>query len=462
MIRKIYLPYHKLLIGLVVSFIPIYFQITIVTVLYVVISSILITVNGNVKKAIIFYLILAFLLPYDFIHLATNNSLGLIFNEYFIAGLPLYLLLPKVIIKNPLSNKINNIQKIILISSIIILTFTNIIPGFANLLGLGGHKIRLIFLFNFINALILFYFLSTITIDNYFIKLVSKYFILLGFLLALSGIIQFLFKISIVPNYINDDFSRLYLFSFVNPVDCIPFLLVPLVISLNNLFYAKKNSLLLMFICLTILFAIFLTWSRWAVFTVALLVIIGLWLNRKQFIKKILIGIFIFALLSPIFITLTQNALKSDDQQERLNSASNLYVRAYLWGLGLTAIIQNPIFGYGFGNSIEAMFSQESKFNPFEQNSDKSVSSFQNQSVHQFFLDYLMSLGVLFLIPLSLMFYTIMKTSLLISKDCSIEIKSFYYAIFLSAIGLFVFWLQNVGPQMFYLFAFLGLMNYRK
>jgi O-antigen ligase len=457
-LNKIYLPYHKLIIGLIISLIPVYFKTPIITILFVAVASLLISLNYDIKKAIIFYFILTFLLPYDFVYLSTNDTLGLIFNEYFVAGLPLYFLLPKVFIKNPYKKGKFSIQKFIFVSSLIILFYSNVLPGISYIVGFGGHKIRLIFFFNFINSIILYYFLSSIYIDKNFINLLSKYIIILGFILSFTGIVQYLFKIPIVPNFPNDDFSRLYLFSSTNPVDCIPFLLVPFVFSLSRLMNSKNISLKYVFIFLTILIAIILTWSRWAVFSCLLAVITIILLNKKFFIKALAI-LFIMVLISPAVITLAKNALKSGDQEERLTSSGNLYVRAYLWSLGITAILHNPVLGYGFGNSVEAMFNQETELNLVDINSGNSVSTFQKQSVHQFILDYLLSFGILFLIPLILMFFTVMKRSLELSKLNSLrDLKHIYLALFLSTLVLFVFWLQNVGPQIFYLYTFLGLV----
>ena len=163
-------------------------------------------------------------------------------------------------------------------------------------------------------------------------------------------------------------------------------------------------------------------------------------------------------LLAPVAITVAQNAIESNEQNERLTSSGNLYVRVYLWGLAATAIYDNP-FGYGFGNSTEAMFNKESDFFFLEENSFNSVDTFSQQSVHQFFLDYMMSLGAFFGIILLFLFRTLFKESIKVIKIAPVEIKYFYISIELITIALFIFYIQNIGLQMFYLFLFLGFFK---
>ena len=414
--------------------------------------------NSDLPKAIIFYLILSFLIPLDFLTLSTGSGIGLILNEYFFAGIPLYFTLPGILLNKKYRSNYTKSQKIIFYSTIILLTLTNIIPGILNLIGFGGYRIRLIFLFNFLNALIVFYYLSIITINGKFIKLVSNYLIVLGFITSILGLFQYFFNISIIPNVENADFSRLNLINMNNAVDSCPYLLVPFIIALSKLVYSKKLSYKLLFVNFIIFSAILFTFSRWALFTFFIIILLTVWKNRRRVVKKIFIFTFLLALISPVLITIGQNALQSKEQNERLTSAGNLYVRVYLWGLAATAIYDNP-FGYGFGNSTEAMFNKESDFFFLEENSFNSVDTFSQQSVHQFFLDYMMSLGAFFGIILLFLFRTLFKESIKVIKIAPVEVKYFYISIKLITIALFIFYLQNVGSQMFYLFLFLGFFK---
>jgi hypothetical protein len=458
MILKVELPYNKLLIGIILSIIPLYIGMAIFTILFVLLVSINIASKGDVKKAIVFYLMLTFLLPYDFIHLATKSYIGLIFNEYFIAGLPLYMLLPRILTINSIGQKLSRNHKIIFYGSIIILLYSNVIPGFLSIFGLGGHVVRLVFLFNFINSVILCYFLFKTHVDKEYILILSKYIIVLGFIVSLLGIFQYLFHLSIIPNIGEVDYNRLFIISSSNSVDCVPFLLVPMVFALSSILNSRKVSLQIVVVFVTIFLAILFTWSRWALLVSAILIMYAIYIYRRR-LKKAFAMLLILALITPIVAISISSTLNLESQNDRLNSASNFYVRTYLWGLGLTAVINNPVLGYGFGNSVDAMFSQESNYVFFYENYNKSTKTFNKQSVHQFILDYMMSLGGFFLIPLMMMFSTIVIRSNYSSKVCRHELRFFYIAILLSTLGLFLFWLQNVGSQMFYLYFFLGIIS---
>ena len=288
--------------------------------------------------------------------------------------------------------------------------------------------------------------------------------IFLGFITSVISICQIFFEFTLIPNSKFTDFSRLSLININNAVDSIPFLLVPFIMSLSRIVYLRKFTFDQILVCLTIFFAILLTYSRWGVFCIFIMVILFLWHNRKSFATIVFVLTMSLVLLAPIVFNLVSTAVKSNSQKDRLLSSDNIYVRVYLWGLGLSAISNEPILGYGFGNSTDAMFTNESKFDLFELGLSNSVETFQIQSVHQFYLDYLMSLGIFFFFPLSFMFYLIIKESLIISrtKYLDLDVKAFYIAIYLSTIGLFIFFLQNVGSEMFYLYGFLAFLNYNK
>jgi hypothetical protein len=455
---KIYLPYRRLFFGTIISIIPLYFDFPYLLIGFILINSILIGANKNICKALIFYLILTFLIPLDFLTLSTKSEVGLIINEYFFAGIPLYFCLPFILRSKKYRSDYIRSQKFILYPTIILLFLTNIIPGLLSLIGLGGYSIRLIFVFNFVNALIVFYFMSRLPIKAKLIKDFSSCLITLGFVISLLGICQYFFHVSIIPNIEYVDFSRLSILNMNNAVDSFPYLLVPFIIAFARLIYSKAFSYKLLFANLIMFAAMVLTFSRWGLFVVMTLIIITLWDNRKKFMKIAFVTLISLSCLSPILISIGQNALDSKEQGERLSSAGNLYVRVYLWGLAATAIYDNP-YGYGFGNSTEAMFSKESEFFLLKENSFNSVDTFQRQSVHQFFLDYMMSLGALFGLILLLLFGTLLRESIAVTKIAPGEIRYFYIAIKLITIALFIFYIQNIGPQIFYLFLFLGFFR---
>ena len=131
--------------------------------------------------------------------------------------------------------------------------------------------------------------------------------------------------------------------------------------------------------------------------------------------------------------------LKSDSNMMSTGSSTT---RVYLWSLALTAIYENPLNGYGLGNQSNAMFKNETIFNFFDINEVNSVDTFNKQSVHQYFLDGLLSFGIFYSIPFSILFINFFKKiNLLINKNNSRS--SFYFSVKLSFIGLFIFCLIN-------------------
>jgi len=243
-----------------------------------------------------------------------------------------------------------------------------------------------------------------------------------------------------------------------NAVDSFPYLLVPFIVGFSRLIYSKLFSYKLLLINIIMFMALMLTFSRWGVLVIFIIFSITIWQNRKKFLKIILVLMITSTIFLPVLINVAQNAIDSKEQSERLTSSNNLYVRVYLWGLAATAIYENP-YGFGFGNSTQAMFNNESEFNFLEENNTNSVETFQKQSVHQFFLDYMMSLGAFFGIILLFLFRTLFKKSIKVIKIAPVEIKYFYISIKLITIALFIFYIQNIGPQMFYLFLFLGFFK---
>lgn len=452
------IPCKGLLFGTLFSVIPLYFDLPYVLIAFIFINSVKIAYDHNLIKAVIFYLILTYFIPLNFLNGSTGSPLGLIFNEYFFAGIPLYLCLPGLLFGKELKSNRTKIQKFILYSTIIILAMTNIIPGILHLFDLGGYRIRLIYLFNFINGLIVFYFISALRINRKLITVVSDCLIFCGLISALLGIFQYLFKIPIIPNTHYIDLSRLNTLNMDNAVDCSPYLFVPFIIAITKLFHSRRASKGFAFVCLIIFVAVFLTFSRAAIFSVVIAILLTLWSNRKRFAKTAFFVLMILVSLSPIVFVIAQEAKRSEIQMERLTSSNNLSVRVYLWGLGLTAIYDNPV-GYGLGNSVDAMFNRESEFRFLEENSTHDYRTFKRQSVHQFFLDYMMGLGVSFGIILVLIFLTLYKESKKAVTLIALDVRYFYISINIITIALFIFYLQNVGPQSFYLFLFLAFFR---
>ena len=161
--------------------------------------------------------------------------------------------------------------------------------------------------------------------------------------------------------------------------------------------------------------------------------------------------------LSVLIFLLSSVILKSNARFASMGSSTT---RVYLWSLGVTAISANPFVGYGLGNQTDAMFKNESAFNFLDINEYNSVDTFHKQSVHQYLLDGMLSFGIFYTIPFCLLFMDFFKKiNLLINKLNSKS--SFYFAVKLSVVGLFIFCLVNVMQQHYFFLGFYGLLNKR-
>ena len=143
---------------------------------------------------------------------------------------------------------------------------------------------------------------------------------------------------------------------------------------------------------------------------------------------------------------------------DRLKTTGTFTTRVYLWGLALTAIQDSPILGHGIGNQTNAMFSKENEFLFVDINKANSVYSFQQQSVHQYLLDGILSQGILFIIPFILTFISILRFKI---SDFSydIHLHSFFLSIKIFSIAFFIFLLINVSQQHYLYFSLLGFFK---
>jgi len=180
----------------------------------------------------------------------------------------------------------------------------------------------------------------------------------------------------------------------------------------------------------------------------AFFIINKLYRSRILNVTIILVFSFFIFIMASVF-------LKSNS---KMTSTGSSTTRVYLWSLGLTAIYENPLNGYGLGNQSNAMFKNENIFNFLDINKTNSIDTFNKQSVHQYFLDGLLSFGIFYSIPFFLLFINFFKKiNLLIYKNNSRS--SFYFSVKLSVVGLFIFCLINVMAQHFFFLGFFGFLN---
>lgn len=448
----IYFPFLYEILSLFFTYLFIYVKIPFLTILIIILQSFIYSVNKNIERITIYFIILSFSLPYGFISLSNFSSLGNYINEYVIAGIPLYFYIIFQI--RIISFKdFTKTHKIIFFSLLILIMISTGIPGLSKMIGIGGYRVRLAFFMNFVNSLILFYCFTKVKLNKDYIK--TFYFVIvnLGFIFSLVAIIQYFFKVSLVPNFTDDvfNYSRLFLFNSVNSNACIPFLLFPfslVMVKISKFSFLWTDLIKL----ITFLAAIFLTQTRVAYLSVLVIIFIILFKN-KSLLKSIIYSSFIFLIVfsSILFV-------KFDD---RLSNTGTITTRFYLWGLALTAIQDAPIIGYGIGNQTKNMFKKETDFLFFQINESNSVDTFQKQSVHQYLLDGILSHGIFFLIPFTITFITMLRFKI-DNLGFDIYSQSFYMSLRVFFISFCLFLLINVSQQHYLYFSLIGFIKKRQ
>ena len=366
----------------------IYFNFPFLTIILIILSSYILFINNDTEKSILYFFILSFTLPYGFINASIGFELGNYVNEYVISGIPLYFISLNHIRSFTLSN-FTKVQKIVFVSFIIIFLYSTFLPGLFKLLGIGGYRVRVIYVFNYINAFILFYLFTRLSLSSSFIIRFKSLIIYLGVFLSFIGLVQWGFKISLVPNYVDEFFNykRLFLLNSVNSNACIPFLLLPLSFNLSSIFLEKLYSFKNFFILTVLLSSIFLTYTR--ISYVAIFMMFFFILNKLYISKFFKLTV----LISFTFITIIISSIIINSNSKFLSTGSST-TRVYLWTLALTAIYENPLTGYGLGNQADAIFENETIFKFLDINDTNSVKTFNKQSVHQYFLDGMLSFGI--------------------------------------------------------------------
>ena len=451
-VYRIHLPNFREFFVLILTYLFVYLKFPFLTLGLVTVTSYVIFLNKNTEKALLYFFILSFTLPHGFILRTLGFNIGNYINEYFVAGIPLYFAFLNYFRDLSLKH-ITKEQKFVFVCFIILFVNSTFLPGLFKLIGIGGYRVRLVQVFNYLNAFLLFFLFTKIRLSIDFIRRLKNMFIYLGVFLSFLGILQYLFKISLVPLYTDEYFSysRLFLLNSVNSNACIPFLLVPLSFIMVTIFYNRTYSFRNFFILLILLVAIYLTHTRIAyIATLAMSLYVINKLYRSRIINYAIILVF------SCFIYVIGSVIYTGNVEMRSTGSS--MTRFYLWGLGLTAIYESPLRGYGLGNQAEAMFQNESEFNFLDGNKFNSVDTFSKQSVHQYFLDGMLSFGVLYAVPFFLMFINFFRKLNIVINRRDLK-SSFYFSIKLSIVGLLVFSLINVMQQHYFFLGLYGLMN---
>jgi O-Antigen ligase. len=391
-----------------------------------------------------------FLLPYEYNTLTLGANIGNYLGNSFIAGIPLYIGLP-VLLKS--KYKLSRNLKILLIVFFIIYFASTLLKGFEALLG-GSQRVRIAWVINYFNIFVIVFWASRVLISWDRMKEFAQHLIILGFLIALFGLIQYIFKFYFIEySYTYTNVERFSIIPYLDPVDLFPYLIVPLSFAFNYLFYKFENKHFVLLVTVLLLLSILFTWGRWGLFCTALTLIISLLLNKKI---KVALFICAFGFFVYSFMSFDVFNIMPTDQIERLSSGDNLVVRMLLWFAAAYAIKENVFLGVGIGNSVEAYSKVGINISDFSQTTVINPNDFlSGQSIHQFYLDWILQMGIFIVPAIILLYWMFFKNTKTILKSSADPISLYVSkALICSVVGVSLFWMQNSGLDYFWLFLF--------
>ena len=425
--------------------------------IFLVLSPIIYGAKDYKKTSIYLFFTLIYLLPYDFMSWQLNMNVNDIIGNSFVAGIPLYIsfFIPSQI------GKIHVERKLLFILFIFILAFIVSTVSRVMLYSLfnASNRVSPDVAINFFNAIIiaLISFKAFDKIEDF--KDLTYLLITLGLIVSCSGILQYFFDFYFFSNrYVYAPNERLSIISLPDPVDLFPFIIVPFAFGIQYIKHftgANTNIKISIFV---ILFSSVFTWARWGSFVLLLIIFFSL-LSRAN-LKYLLITI---GLLVLIYFTYSLDVLyqfATPLQQERLGNDDNLLGRFVLWGLGLAALQNNWLWGVGLGNAAAAAFAQSHIYVLFgiEDSVQRFAATMKMQTLHSFFLEWILSMGVLAIPGIVLLFTNIWKNFLFIRGNTKNNVVlHLNTSIVLSTISLSIFYLQNTGSSFYFYFIFLSL-----
>jgi hypothetical protein len=422
----------------------------------IVISNYSLKTRNDINPIFLFFTLL-YLLPYNLIGDVANSSIGNYIDNSFLISIPLYFYLINHKIWQGVDKKLANI--VFLFFAVFIVS--TIIPGFLSIFGMG-HTVRLSQSINFFNSLIIAL-VAYHTFNN--IRVFSRYthlIIWLGLIVSTLGLFQYVFSFKFFETGYSSNVYRLTIIPYIDPVDLMPFFIVPLSFLFNILLSKnvyRINKTLVVVATLSLMLASVFTWSRSGLGTIITIFFISTILNKK---KKHILTIATGAL---IFISFQSDIIGSigdysKDQSIRLQGEDNIIGRFLQWERGVFAIRGNLITGVGLGNEVEAAYKADYK-NSMLANHYNIKDLYDNDtymSLHNFYLNWILAMGV-FIIPLMfLMYYHFLKNvRFIMKKGNKPEYYTFINSIVCSMVGLTIFFMQNTSFSFYYLFFFVAL-----
>jgi len=192
------------------------------------------------------------------------------------------------------------------------------------------------------------------------------------------------------------------------------------------------------------------TLGRWGLATLVIVAIFSFWIYRKKTLV-----FFLFSIISITIAFIPFNSFITNSEMERLESRNTLIVRMLMWNAAIETLKSHLILGVGLGNAATYSFNTGIKLGDVDLSGTRIInpSDIQFQSIHSFFLEWILSMGLLVVFPILYMYYLYYKNY---KKVVNLNIHpldvAFVRGIIASLIGITIFWLQNSGDSYNWLF----------
>jgi len=401
---------------------------------------------------IMFYFAALYLLPFGLMDVVLEHPAARFFDHVMIAAVPLSVTLP--IYMNALFK--NKKLKYIILLLLIPFLISTIYPGLLYLLYDEGYPVRFIWVFNYFQSILVglasYHALSSSVRMLNFIYLL----IVLGLIVAVFGLIQHFCKFYFFTNtYAYQDFSRLSIISQWDPVELFPFFIVSFSFSVNYLLSSiKKNKIICLSAAIVFLASIF-TYSRTGISAMIFIVMSSILLRKKLLTVLLSMGaiiLFYFIIGGDVLAKLLP-----EEQLFRLTSQSSYTGRLHLFMMSFNALLDNWFLGVGIGNSVATAFSYTGNFF-LSDLVDANFNYSRMISLHNFFLYWILSMGVLIVPGILLCFYFTIRNSVFIYlHDTNIVRLICAKSIMISLFALSMHWFQSSSPNFYFLFLFLAM-----
>jgi len=452
------MPYRKYLITFLLILPSLYLKSALLIYFYILAVSMMSLVRNDRKTPLVLFFILVYLLPFDLLSGVVKLSFGSKLDNYFVWGLPLYICFPIYFMD---MFKVNKQLRLILLFFFVVFFVSTIFLGLTSIF-INTNKVQLAASINYFNGFLLAILAYRVFAEEKDFLGISFVLIELGFLIAISGIIQYVFKFYFFESWYAKenygDFSRLITISYPDPVDLIPFFIVPIAFGFNYIFSDfSRNKPLVFFYVVVMLFALILTWARWGYLCIGLILIMSILLNKK--ITSLFNPIIIIIVLMVLVVYYYLPNFVSAEQYKRLEKNDTLIYRFYLWSMGLKALKEHFFLGVGLGNSSKVAFENRPDTYLFgSENYQGNVFKGSIQSLHQFYLDWVLSMGMFIILGLIMLYFSFIRNARYVLRHAR---NPQYTYIINSAscivAGLSLFWVQNSSSFHFLLFMCLAI-----